>query len=81
MSLLSTSSRLLCLFLLFSSCLMSKVFAMNDKYIGEWNLVINQVTGGKRIQNGALVIDYQDGRYVAHVQGGPITIKIMNENI
>lgn len=81
MSLLSTSSRLLCLFLLFSSCLMSKVFAMNDKYIGEWNLVINQVSGGKRIQNGALVIDYQDGRYVAHVQGGPITIKIMNENI
>ncbi len=75
------SSKFLFLLIIFLIFISSKSFANNYDYTGEWNLVINQVSGGKRIQNGTLIIDHQNDEYVAYVQGGPITIKIMNENI
>ena len=55
-------------------CAANQSYAVNQDFIGEWNIVINQVTGGKRIQNGLLLIDYKDNEYIAHVQGGPIRI-------
>ena len=62
-------------------CAANQSYAVNQDFIGEWNIVINQVTGGKRIQNGLLLIDYKDNEYIAHVQGGPIRIIINGHDI
>ena len=55
--------------------------AENQGFIGEWNIEINQVTGGKRVQNGLLSIGYINDDYIAHVQGGPIKIIVDGQDI
>jgi len=55
--------------------------AENSDFIGKWNIEINQVSGGKRVQNGLLSIEYINNEYIAYVQGGPIKIIIDGQAI
>ena len=65
----------------FNNYIFSITLASEKDFIGDWRLTINQVSGGKRTQDGLLKIRHQNGKNIAHVQGGPVRIKLNGNNI